>query len=70
METITVHPKDKGQLTTVEAFLKALKVPFEKVRDESPYNPQFVAKIKKSQQDYREGKGRVVTIKELKALCK
>jgi len=37
--------------------LKALKIPFEKVEDgESPYNPEFVAKIEKSMQQANEGK--------------
>lgn len=70
METLTVHPQDKKQLNAVEAVLKALNVPFEKAKEESPYDPAFVAKIKKSQQDYKEGKGTVMTLKALKELCK
>ena len=48
MEAITIHPKDKEQLHTIEAFLTALKVPFKKGKKESPYNPEFIAKIKKA----------------------
>lgn len=70
METLTVHPQDKKQLTAVEAVLKALDIPFEKVNEESPYNPAFVAKIKKSQEDYKEGKGTMVTLDELNQLWK
>ncbi|MEJ7683518.1 MAG: DUF2683 family protein [Segetibacter sp.] len=33
----------------------ALNVPFEK--EESPYDPQFVAKIKKGEKAAKEGKG-------------
>ncbi len=56
METVTIHPKDKEQLNTVEAVLKLLKVPFKKVKNESPYNAKFVAKIKRSEKAVKEGK--------------
>ncbi len=71
METLTVHPQDKDQLTAVEAVLKALKVPFEKAKEEkSPYNPEFVKKIKQGDKDLKEGKGRKVTLDELNGLWK
>jgi hypothetical protein len=41
MEAITINPKNKEQLNTVEAILKALKVPFKKTREKSPYNPEL-----------------------------
>lgn len=70
MEAITVHPKNKEQLTVIEAFLKNLKVPFEKSKKESPYNPEFVKKILQGDKDLKEGKGRKVTIDELNKLWK
>lgn len=70
MEAITAHPKDKRQLTTIEAFLNALKIPFEKTKEESPYNPEFVAKIKKSQRQAKEGKTVTYTLEQLDELCK
>ena len=70
METITVHPKNKEQFTVIEAFLKALKVPFEKDKRESPYNPEFVEKILQGDKDMKEGKGKKVTIEELNELWK
>ncbi|TAN01377.1 MAG: hypothetical protein EPN39_02290 [Chitinophagaceae bacterium] len=65
MGAITVHPKDKSQLTTIKAFLKALKIPFEKAKEESPYNPEFVVKIKRSQKQAKEGKTVTYTLKQL-----
>ncbi|MEP6612947.1 MAG: DUF2683 family protein [Mucilaginibacter sp.] len=57
MSTLLVHAQDDNQLNATKAFLKALKIPFESVQDgESPYNPEFVAKIKKSIQQAKEGK--------------
>ena len=70
MEAITIHPKDKEQFTVIEAFLKALKIPFEKSKDESPYNPEFVKKILQGDKDLEEGKGRRVTMDELNNLWK
>jgi hypothetical protein len=56
METLIVHPKDQKQLAAIKAFFKALDVSFEKGK-ESPYDPKFVAKIKKGEKAAREGKG-------------
>ena len=57
MSTLLVHTQDDDQLKATKAFLKALKIPFEKINDdESPYNPEFVAKIEKSMQQANEGK--------------
>lgn len=68
METLILHPKNKEQLSVFKALAKALKVDFE--TGQSPYDPNFVAKIKQSQQDMKDGKGTVITIDELKELCK
>ena len=43
--TIIAHPKNKKQEAAIEAVLKALDVSFQK-EEESPYNPEFVAKVK------------------------
>ena len=66
MSTLLVHTQDDGQLKATKAFLKALKIPFEKVEDgESPYNPEFVAKIEKSRQEIEEGKGVKIKVEDL-----
>jgi hypothetical protein len=57
MSTLLVHTQDDNQLNATKAFLKALKIPFENVKDdEGAYNPEFVEKIEKSMQQAREGK--------------
>ncbi|WP_293789966.1 DUF2683 family protein [uncultured Pedobacter sp.] len=43
--TIIAHPKNKKQEAAIEAILTALDVSFQK-EEESPYDPEFVAKIK------------------------
>jgi len=71
MEVITLHPKNREQAILFEQLAKTLKVPFEKQKvTKSPYNPEFVAKIQKSRKDFKEGKGTLITLKELKELCK
>jgi hypothetical protein len=57
MSTLLIHTQDDNQLKATKAFLKALKIPFEKINDdENPYDPAFVAKIEKSMQQASEGK--------------
>lgn len=71
MEVITIHPQNKEQASLFEQLAKTLKVPFEKAKQPgSPYNSEFVAKIERSRKNYKEGKGTIVTLKELKELCK
>jgi hypothetical protein len=55
MTTITVHPEDDSQIEAVKAFMKALKIKFE-ISKEKPYNPEFVEKIKRSEEDFKNGK--------------
>jgi hypothetical protein len=62
METVIMHPKGKEQLTALKAFAKALKIDFE--TEKSPYNPEFVAKIKESIEQAKQGN--VVTIEDPK----
>lgn len=66
---ITAYPSDISQIEAIKAVMRAFKIRFE-VSNEKPYNPEFVAKIQKSRQDYKDGKGRVIAIEELNALCK
>jgi len=62
METLIMHPKNKEQLSALKAVAKALKVDFE--TEKSPYNPEFVAKIKESMEDVK--KGNFITIEDPK----
>ena len=52
-----MHPKNKEQLNALKAIAKALKVTFETDKN-SPYNPEFVAKIlagEKAKNDGEQG---------------
>jgi hypothetical protein len=42
-----------------------MNIPYEKSKDNSPYNPKFVAKIKKGEQEIKDGKGITIAIDDL-----
>jgi hypothetical protein len=65
MEALIVEPKNKKELQAIRAVLKALDISF-RTEEESPYHPDFVAKIKKSEQQVKEGKVTRVKKGELK----
>jgi len=65
METLIVHPENKEQLAAIKAFMKALKISFEEDKSKSPYNAEFVAKIKESREQIKNGETRVVNIDDL-----
>jgi len=69
MTTITIHPETPEQETALKALAKALKLKFE-VSKGQPYDPDFVAKVKKAQQEIKDGKGKNVSIEELNELWK
>jgi hypothetical protein len=54
METVIMHPQNKEQLSALKAIAKALNVDFETTK-ESPYNPEFVKKIKASRKQVEDG---------------
>jgi hypothetical protein len=68
-DTLIVHPLNEEQLNVIKTILEVLKVKFEFSKDET-YNPDFVAKIQKARQDYKDGKGTVYTSDQLNALWK
>ncbi|MEO6820216.1 MAG: DUF2683 family protein [Ginsengibacter sp.] len=49
-----VHPT-KDQASALKAFIKALNIEFEVTTNDNLYNPEFVAKIKKSKQEFKQG---------------
>lgn len=44
--------------------MKALKIKFEISKENIPYNPEFVKKIKQGDEDLKMGKGRTVTLED------
>ena len=73
MEAINfkAYTADTSQVDAIKAFMKALKIKFEVSKeDDKPYNPEFVAMIKKGQREIAEGKGIKMSMTEFKKLCR
>lgn len=64
-KTFIIQPESTEQETALKAFIKALKIKFE-VRKEQPYDPDFVAKIEESRQQYKKGEFVSVEKKDIK----
>lgn len=64
---IIAHPKTIEQKNALSAFMEALKIQFE-VADKSPYNSEFVSKLRKSKQEIEEGNTKTVKKEDLKKL--
>jgi hypothetical protein len=54
-DILIAHPSDAKELSVIKAFFEALKIKFEVAQD-SPYDPEFVAKIENSRKQAAEGK--------------
>ena len=63
MGTLIVHPESEEKLAALKAFMKALKIRFEE--EKSPYNPEFVEKIKRSEEDFNTGKYEAIKTDDL-----
>lgn len=64
MEILTIHPKNKAQSKAIKAVLMAKEIPFES-KKESNYNPEFVAKIKASEEEENYGKTKAINTDDL-----
>jgi hypothetical protein len=64
--TFIIHPETTEQEKALKAFIKALKIKFE-VSKEKPYDPEFVAKIKESREQYKKGEFISVEKKDIKS---
>ena len=70
-DSFIAHPTTDEQVVALKAFMKALKIDFELSKaEENPYDADFVNKIKKSRKDYKNKKGKTITLQELNQLWK
>lgn len=60
-----VQPETAEQVNALKAFMQALKIKFE-VSKEEEYNPDFVAKVEESRQQYKRGEYVSVEKKDIK----
>jgi hypothetical protein len=67
MDIILKNVKKKD-FPVLKSLAKSLG--FEIVKEENPYNPEFVKEILEAEQSIKDGKGIKMTIEEIRALCK
>lgn len=68
MEVITLHPKNKKQLSLLKKLAKEMGIAFETKKqeaEEETYNPEFVAKIMRSQDDHQNGRVTIIKTEDL-----
>lgn len=53
METLIVQPEDKEQLKAIKAFMKAMKIRFQK--EDKPYSQAFINKMQQAEDDIKAG---------------
>ena len=63
METVIAKPSNKEQLAALKAVMKVLKVDF--VTEKSPYNPEFLAKVERAEEQIKSGKYKKITPSEI-----
>lgn len=68
----TIKTDDVSQINALKTIMKAMKIDFKISRPkvEKPYNQEFVAKILQGNKDYKDGKGKKITIDDLNSLWK
>jgi hypothetical protein len=66
---LIAHPSNEQEMNTIKAFFEALKIKFEVAKD-TPYDSEFVTKIQRGREDYRNGGGITISMDELNDLCK
>ena len=63
METVIARPANKEQLAALKAIMKAMKVDF--TTEKSTFNPEFLAKVERAEEQIKSGKYRKVTPADL-----
>ncbi len=64
-KVLYIHPENEQELETIKNFCEAQNIKYEISKSE-PYDPEFVAKIAESQEQYKNGEFISVEKKEIK----
>lgn len=65
MDTLLILPKNEAEQKAVKAFCQALNVAYEEEPPIENYNPEFVAKIKRSEEDLKTGRVHKVSLDDI-----
>lgn len=63
-DILIAHPSNDQEMSVIKAFFEALKIKFEVAKD-SPYDPEFVAKIEKSRKQAAEGNTAKISLDDI-----
>jgi uncharacterized membrane protein (DUF106 family) len=63
MGILIAHPESEEKLAALKAFMKALKIRFEE--EKSPYDPEFVEKINRSNEEFNAGNYKAIKTDDL-----
>lgn len=63
MSILIAYPDSKEKLAALKIFMKALKIRFKE--EKTPYNSEFVKKIKRSEDDFKAGKFKAIKTEDL-----
>jgi hypothetical protein len=65
MEALTIYPNTKEQENLYKQLAKTLQNRIEKKEVESPYNSEFVTKIKQGQKEKKAGQFKIIQVDDL-----
>jgi hypothetical protein len=65
MDTLLILPKNESEQIAVKAFCQALNVAYEEEPRAENYNPEFIAKIKRSEEDFKAGRVHKISLDEI-----
>ncbi|MET7254931.1 DUF2683 family protein [Dyadobacter fermentans] len=65
METFIVQPKNQNERNAIEAFFRELNISFKTEDRETLYGADFVAKIKRGDEDVARGRTTKITLDDI-----
>ncbi|MDR6803263.1 hypothetical protein J2Y45_000533 [Dyadobacter sp. BE34] len=65
METFIVQPKNQNERNAIEAFFRELNITFKTEDRETLYDADFVAKIKRGDEDVARGRTTTITLDDI-----
>lgn len=65
METLIVQPKNQNERNAIEAFFRELNISFKTEDRETLYDADFVAKIKRGDEDVARGRTTKITLDDI-----
>ncbi len=65
MTAFTLHLTNKNDIQLFEHLAKSLNIPFEKKKEDKPYNPKFVERVLEAKEQEKRGKVKKIKVEDL-----